>query len=369
MEDEKMEEIRVEDSKMEDVKMGVAWADYKQLEAEKKKNAGTYLRWILEEFTVNKIDHRALLNVTLAVLPMDQRNIKKVEEKALKSSLVLTVVYFQTLRNPQATVYDFATNLALVMCKIEAKNELYSYRTEKIKNAFPKLERLLQKYTEYDKKKKLPTASQVHLTPVSLQATFPGTYSLDIHFRKDEKMVAKDLVTQIKDEVLQIDKKIPYVCNVNDKDEDFEVRLYDSKDCLLFASKAKIFSGFFAVDVEEELHIMHSHREMLIPLPKAPKESENYVKIDCKYFLTLSMVEQAIFRERVNLEAYSKKDESRKKSLKQAIISITTYFSHIDFDESCNLFIYMEKVDPKKQLKASKAQERSRGGCDCCVLF
>ena len=61
-------------------------------------------------------------------------------------------------------------------------------------------------------------------------------------------------------------KKIPYVCNVNDKDEDFEVRLYDNKDCLLFASKAKIFSGFFAVDVEEELHIMHSHREMLIPL-------------------------------------------------------------------------------------------------------
>lgn len=105
---------------------------------------------------------------------------------------------------------------------------------------------MLQKYINSSKKLEDDiVTSKVLLTPISLSNCDPGIYSLDFCFGTKDLVIATDLKVDNKYEVLSIEKKEAYECNVTDSQDHYEVMLYDLNHNLLAKGKSKVFSKFY----------------------------------------------------------------------------------------------------------------------------
>ncbi len=190
-----------------------------------------------------------MLNDKLWIFPQDKLKQQLASEAKLRSSYVLAVVYLRTLKaNPKATVSDFATDLATVMSKLEARHGYYSKKKRGATDKLSRLSNLLTAYTKAKYDGKLPKISKVSLRPSSLKAEKAGTYSLDLRFAKNDIVVATDL--NVVDPVAEFtvpDKK-PFECEVTKRLDSFGADLYDSKGDLVSSGNSWIFTGFSRSD-------------------------------------------------------------------------------------------------------------------------
>ena len=100
------------------------------------------------------------------------------------------------------------------------------------------------------------------------------------------------------------------------------------------------------------------------------------MKVDTTYTLTYDMASEVLGEHRAEVELFQKKLTQKMQALDEAITTISEAFPHVVFDQGQSCFLYVEKVDEKREMKAREFREAAVAGrminrmtCDCCSLL